>query len=120
MQKSKKNILIATIGSHGDVHPIMALGLGLQQRGHQVTLIASAYFESLVREAGLDFIGLGRPEDYAQTVENPDLWHPTKAFEVVVNYGIRPSIRPIYDIIAGQDHVTINGRIIDTANEAGL
>ena len=103
MQKSKKNILIATIGSHGDVHPIMALGLGLQQRGHHVTLIASAYFASLVREAGLDFIGLGRPEDYAQTVENPDLWHPTKAFEVVVNYGIRPSIRPIYDIIAGQD-----------------
>jgi rhamnosyltransferase subunit B len=103
MQKSKKNILIATIGSHGDVHPIMALGLGLQRRGHHVTLIASAYFESLVRDAGLDFIGLGRPEDYAQTVENPDLWHPTKAFEVIVEYGIRPSIRPIYDIIAEQD-----------------
>ena len=98
-----KNILIATIGSHGDVHPIMALGLGLQQRGHRVTLIASAYFESLVREAGLGFIGLGKPDDYAQTVENPDLWHPTRAFEVVVAYGIRPSIRPIYDIIAQQD-----------------
>jgi rhamnosyltransferase subunit B len=103
MELSKKNILIATIGSHGDVHPIMALGLGLQQRGHCVTLIASTYFETLVRDAGLDFIGLGRPEDYAQTVENPDLWHPTKAFEVVVNYGIRPSIRPVYDIIARQD-----------------
>jgi UDP:flavonoid glycosyltransferase YjiC (YdhE family) len=75
----------------------------LQQRGHRVTLIASTYFESLVREAGLDFIGLGKPEDYAQTVENPDLWHPTRAFEVVVAYGIRPSIRPIYDIIAQQD-----------------
>ena len=37
--------------------------------------------------SGLDFIGLGQPEDYKKTVENPDLWHPTKAFEVVVEYG---------------------------------
>lgn len=98
-----KNIIIATVGSHGDVHPIMALGLGLQQRGHRVTLIASAYFESLVQGAGLNFIGLGKAEDYLHTVENPDLWHPTRAFEVIVEYGIRPSIRPIYDIIAQQD-----------------
>ncbi|MCB8945385.1 MAG: glycosyltransferase [Ardenticatenaceae bacterium] len=103
MTNSPKNILIATIGSHGDVHPIMAMGLALQRRGHCVTLITSSYFDALVRDAGLGFIGLGSPEDYWQTVENPDLWHPTRAFEVVVNYGIRPTIQPIYDIIAQQD-----------------
>ncbi len=35
------HILITTFGSRGDVQPYVALGLGLQQAGHRVTLITS-------------------------------------------------------------------------------
>lgn len=38
------NILLATLGSAGDVHPIMAIGLALKQRGHNVTLIFNGHF----------------------------------------------------------------------------
>lgn len=37
-----KRIVIATIGSLGDLHPAMALALELQARGHQIILATSA------------------------------------------------------------------------------
>ncbi|MHB9031935.1 MAG: glycosyltransferase [Anaerolineae bacterium] len=52
-------ITIMAVGSRGDVQPVTALGAGLQQRGHQVRLVAGDEFERLVHAAGLDFVPLG-------------------------------------------------------------
>lgn len=49
------HITLLTIGSRGDVQPLIALGLGLQQAGHTVRLATHANFESLIRKRGLDF-----------------------------------------------------------------
>ena len=48
-------ITITTAGSRGDVQPYVALGMGLEEAGHEVTLAAPAPFEGLVRERGLGF-----------------------------------------------------------------
>ncbi len=48
-------ITITKAGSRGDVQPYVALGLGLEEAGHEVTLAAPATFEGLVRERGLRF-----------------------------------------------------------------
>ena len=53
------NILLMPVGSHGDVHPFVALGQALQASGHAVTLITSAYFEQLANRARLPFVGIG-------------------------------------------------------------
>ena len=36
------NITILTIGTRGDVQPYVALGMGLQESGHAVTIATSA------------------------------------------------------------------------------
>lgn len=51
-------ILILTIGSRGDVQPYVALGRGLQQAGHSVTLCTGALFQELVTAHGLSFLPL--------------------------------------------------------------
>ncbi|MFZ6028487.1 MAG: glycosyltransferase [Chloroflexota bacterium] len=51
-------ITILTVGSRGDVQPYIALGLGLQDAGHQVRLATESGFESFVRQHGLDFAPL--------------------------------------------------------------
>ncbi|APP79094.1 glycosyltransferase [Xanthomonas hortorum] len=51
-------VLIATLGTHGDVRPIIALGRGLQERGYPVRVLTSANFESLIRANGLEFFPL--------------------------------------------------------------
>ena len=47
-------VLLVPIGSAGDVHPFVGLGLALRRRGHDVTVITSGYFEALLRRVGLD------------------------------------------------------------------
>lgn len=58
------HITILTIGSRGDVQPLIALGVGLQQSGYQVRLATHSRFESLVRRHGLEFSIIdGDPQD---------------------------------------------------------
>jgi sterol 3beta-glucosyltransferase len=51
-------VTILTIGSRGDVQPFVALGLGLRDAGHEVTLVTGKGFEAFVSERGLRFAGL--------------------------------------------------------------
>ncbi len=48
-------ILILTYGTRGDVEPFVALGLGLKQAGHGVTLATAAQFGDWISGFGLDF-----------------------------------------------------------------
>jgi sterol 3beta-glucosyltransferase len=48
-------IVMLTIGTRGEVQPLVALGLGLQAAGHQVVIATHGMFETFVREAGLGF-----------------------------------------------------------------
>lgn len=52
---SGKRIVIATFGSLGDVHPAIALGLGLKARGHDVSIAVSEFFRSKIELEGLGF-----------------------------------------------------------------
>ncbi|MCC4621611.1 glycosyltransferase [Xanthomonas cassavae CFBP 4642] len=54
----QRPVLIATLGTHGDVRPIIALGRGLQERGYPVRVLTSANFEALIRANELDFFPL--------------------------------------------------------------
>src|SRR3981189_909557 len=46
-----KRIVLTTFGSLGDLHPYLALAIGLQGRGHRVTIATSGLYQSKV-EAG--------------------------------------------------------------------
>jgi rhamnosyltransferase subunit B len=48
-------ILFNTFGSYGDLHPYMAIGIELQQRGHQVTIATSIFYKAKVESEGLRF-----------------------------------------------------------------
>lgn len=94
------NILLITLGSAGDVHPFVGLGRALQQRSHRVTLATNAHFRPLIEQAGLAFAELGDEAQFQQLTANPDLWHPIKGLRTVFELGLRPLIRPAYDLIA--------------------
>lgn len=50
-----KRIVIATIGSLGDLHPCLALALELMRRGHHVTIATTPYYRSKVEALGITF-----------------------------------------------------------------
>jgi len=54
-----KRILMTTTGSLGDLHPFLAIGLGLKARGHAVTIATSKIYRSKVEQTGLGFAPMG-------------------------------------------------------------
>lgn len=97
--KSGLNILLATVGSAGDVHPFVGLGVALKQRGHRVTLITSGAFESLTRKAGLEFAAYCSSEEYHALLENPQVWRRIRGFRAVMEGGMARSLRPMYRLL---------------------
>jgi sterol 3beta-glucosyltransferase len=53
------HVVMPTVGTRGDVQPIVALGKGLAARGHRVTVATHADHESFVTEHGLGFRPIG-------------------------------------------------------------
>src|SRR5574341_743638 len=99
---SPMNIIVIGLGSAGDVHPMVGLALALRRRGHCVLLVATAVFRRLAERLGLEFHGLGSEGEYYQTIRDPDLWHPFRAFRLVAKKLILPSMRPVYELIAAR------------------
>jgi rhamnosyltransferase subunit B len=48
-------IVFATIGSLGDLHPCITLALELQRRGHQVTIASTPYYAENLQRLGIAF-----------------------------------------------------------------
>jgi UDP:flavonoid glycosyltransferase YjiC (YdhE family) len=93
------DILLPTIGSAGDVHPVIELGMEFKRRGHQATVVTNEFFEQQIRDAGLDFVPLGTLREAEATIADPRLWHPTKSFDCIVERAIVPNIQRLYRIL---------------------
>jgi sterol 3beta-glucosyltransferase len=67
-------IALITLGSLGDVLPFLALGLGLQEAGHDVSLVTHAAFEPLIHSRGLACSPVGNdPRDVLEN-ETGQTW----------------------------------------------
>jgi rhamnosyltransferase subunit B len=114
----RKNIVIATIGSLGDLHPCLALGRELLNRGCRVTIATTPYYRSKVEGAGLSFRSM-RPD-----------WNPTDAklirscedlrrgLEVLYRQMLLPELEHTYHdlILAAQDaDLLIAGELVYAA-----
>lgn len=75
--------MLPTLGSSGDVHPFIALGLAMRRRGHRVTVLTNPLFQGLIESQGLEFLALGTLEAAHGVIGNPDVWHLRKGFAVI-------------------------------------
>ena len=93
------NVILAALGSHGDVHPFIGIGLGLRARGHRVRVVANAYFTPLIEDVGVEAISLGTAEEYKRMAANPALWRRFRGTRTAFSF-VGSFIRPVYDAIA--------------------
>ncbi len=79
--------VVVTLGSTGDLYPLMRIAKTLQALGRKVTFITHAVHAKQLHGSGFAFVGLGTEEDYLRLVQNPDLWDERKGFSVLLaNY----------------------------------
>src|SRR6516164_8524835 len=51
----RRRIVLTTFGSLGDLHPYIAVALGLQARGHEAVVATSGYYRQKIEALGLGF-----------------------------------------------------------------
>ena len=66
-------IALSAIGTRGDVQPMLALGLALRRRGHDVRMCAPPDFHDRVIDVGLPFFPVGQDMHELVTVTCPDI-----------------------------------------------
>lgn len=91
--------LLPTLGSAGDIHPFLAIGRALLERGHEVELITNPVFSLVVQQAGLGFHAVGTSAHFEDTLKSPKLWHPVDGFGVFWRRMARYAIEPVYQRI---------------------
>jgi rhamnosyltransferase subunit B len=87
-------VLLATVGSVGDMHPFLGLGQALQRQAHTVRFMASPVHAARVAASGLDFQPMGSAASFEATADDPALWDPRTAMAVFWR-GLRSSLQAL-------------------------
>jgi rhamnosyltransferase subunit B len=97
------HILLVSIGTAGDLHPLVGIGRRLKERGHEITLLANDYFAPVVARAGLGFHSIGAEADYRSVIGSPDLFgNELKGLKLLCNRLAAPALRPTYEFLKAQ------------------
>src|SRR5438477_8641259 len=83
----RMHVILATVGTDGDVFPHVGLGRVLRARGHPVTLAAPETYRARAAATGLGFVPLATAEEVGRMLADPDLWHPIKAGAMMARWG---------------------------------
>src|SRR5439155_7095982 len=93
-----RRVVLATLGSWGDVLPYVAIALGLRERGHQVILATSACYRLKVEALGVGFRAVRPDSDW---VADPALMrrrsHPGLGLIRVAREWLLPALPQTYE-----------------------
>jgi rhamnosyltransferase subunit B len=89
-----KHIVMTVFGSLGDLHPMMALAMGLQARGHRVTIAASRLYQEKIVQEGIGYAPLG-PEvlDAQDSRIFDELFDLKRGPEILIRKYLLPFVR---------------------------
>jgi UDP:flavonoid glycosyltransferase YjiC (YdhE family) len=73
------HVILATVGTDGDVFPHVGLGAVLHSREHRVTLAAPEPYRVRSLDLGLEFCPLVTAAEVDQMLSDPDLWHTLRS-----------------------------------------
>jgi rhamnosyltransferase subunit B len=106
-----KRIVLATLGSPGDLHPFLAIGAELRARGHEIIVATSALYRGQVSAASLGFAPV-RP-DRSPNQQDPDFVDrvireratPGAVFRAMFLPSLRESVEDLLGATEGADLV---------------
>jgi UDP:flavonoid glycosyltransferase YjiC (YdhE family) len=89
--------LLLTLGSHGDVHPFLALARALRARGIEPVIATNPYFEGLIRHEGVRFEPLIDTMDIRDVMTRREMHNPYRATQHLFREFIVPGARALHD-----------------------
>lgn len=88
------HVLIATVGSVGDIHPMLGMATALKRLGHTVSFAANPVHAARIEACGIDHRAIGTRASFEATADDPALWDPRTAMSVFWR-GLRSSLHEL-------------------------
>ena len=111
-------IVLATFGSLGDLHPIVALGLELKRRGHHIRFATMDFYREKIEMLGFDYVPMAPHLDPNDIADSPELVDAHTGTEKILREIIIANVPAMYDdllaAVEGAD-ILITGEIIYAA-----
>src|SRR4029079_2172387 len=111
-------IVLSTLGSLGDLHPMIALAIELRDRGHSPVINSFNGYAEKIAELGFDFYPLRPDIDPADTELSRRVMDARTGPEVVIRELVFPNLRDMYDDVTaactGAD-LLVSGEIVYVA-----
>ena len=111
-------IVLSTLGSLGDLHPKIAIGLELKARGHEIVINTWEGYREKLDAIGIAFHPMRPDIDQSDRELLADLMHPSKGPEKVIRELVFPYLDEMYsDLVAacvGAD-LMVTGELIYVA-----
>jgi rhamnosyltransferase subunit B len=96
-------IIIAAIGTNGDVFPSLGIAVELARRGHKIMFLANDHFRATIESKGIAFHSLGTEDEYRALVTDPKLWYAIDGLETLWK-SVEPMLERIYSFVAAQEN----------------
>ncbi|MEJ7701893.1 MAG: glycosyltransferase [Pyrinomonadaceae bacterium] len=111
-------IVLATFGSLGDIHPMIALGIELQRRGHRIVFVAMEFYREKIDALQFEFRPLRpnvNPEDkeLARTIMDAKSGTERLILDVLMP-NLMPMFEDLSEAVKGAD-VLISGEVVYVA-----
>lgn len=90
-----KRILLTTTGSLGDLHPMLAIGLGLRERGHTAVIATISSYRDKILQTGLEFAPMG-PHLNPTPEFIREIFHPVRGPERLIRQHMYPGLADAY------------------------
>lgn len=89
-------IVLATLGSYGDVNPYLALGVELKARGHRAVIATSSTYKPDIEQAGLEAAAVGVDVEMGNTELYRKIMDTRTGSEFIMKELVMPSVRESY------------------------
>jgi rhamnosyltransferase subunit B len=92
-------VLIITLGSVGDLLPMLSIARALRSRGHTVSIAGSSAFEPHIRRLGFEFNMVSDSDSIQRPTEDARLWDSNRIWAMGWERVLAPAMQPTYELI---------------------
>jgi vancomycin aglycone glucosyltransferase len=114
-------VLLSSIGSRGDVQPILALALELRELGHQGVALVAPNFKSWLESFGIECIPIGPDvKKYSTRFAQKSMPKPTKdQMRQLAQHTVRDQFKTTQEAARGCDLILAGGALQTAARSIG-